>query len=80
MDRFLMIDRPSAYNAILGRTTLHDLKAVTSTPHLSMKSSTEEGVGVEKGNQWMARECYNTSLKKFPEAMGLREKTKDDEK
>jgi hypothetical protein len=41
-----------------------------------MKFPTEEGVGVEKGNQRMARECYNTSLKKLPEATGLGEKTK----
>jgi hypothetical protein len=52
--RFLIIDWPSAYNAILGRTALNDLKAVTSTPHLSMKFPTEEGVGVEKRNQRMA--------------------------
>lgn len=80
MVRFLIIDRPSAYNAILGRTALNDLKAVTSTPHLSMKFPTKEGVGVEKENQRMARECYNTSLKKLPETMGLREKTKDNGK
>jgi len=75
---FLIIDRPSAYNAILGRTALNDLQAITSAPHLSMKFPTEEGVGVEKGNQRMAQECYNTSLKKLPEATGLGEKTKDD--
>jgi len=80
MVRFLIIDRPSAYNAILGRTTLNDLQAVTSTPHLSMKFPTEEGIGVEKGNQRMARECYNTSLKKLPEATGRGEKTKDEGK
>jgi hypothetical protein len=34
MVRFLIIDRPSAYNAILGRTALNELKAVTSTPPL----------------------------------------------
>jgi hypothetical protein len=80
MVRFLIIDRPSAYNAILGRTALNELKAVTSTPHLSMKFPTEEGVGVEKGDQRMARECYNTSLKKLPEAVRLGERKKDDKK
>jgi len=80
MVKFLIIDRPSAYNAILVRTALNELKAVTSTPHLSMKFPTEEGVGVEKGNQRMARECYNTSLKKLPEAVGLGERTKKDGK
>ncbi|XP_062155166.1 uncharacterized protein LOC133863216 [Alnus glutinosa] len=80
MVRFLIIDRPSAYNSILGRTALNELKAVTSTPHLSMKFPTEEGVGVEKGDQRMAQECYNTSLKKLPEAARLGERKKDDEK
>jgi hypothetical protein len=80
MVRFLIIYRPTAYNAILGRTALNDFKAVISTPHLSMKFPTEEGVGVEKGNQRMARECYNSSLKKLPEAMCLGEKTKNDGK
>jgi hypothetical protein len=54
MVRFLIIDEPSAYNAILRRTALNELQAVTSTPHLSMKFLTEEGVGFEKGNQRMA--------------------------
>jgi hypothetical protein len=80
MVRFLIIYRPSAYNAILGRTTLNELQAVASTPHLSMKFPTEEGVSIEKGNQRMARECYNTSLKKLPEATRLGEKTKHDGK
>jgi hypothetical protein len=78
--RFLIVDRPSAYNTIFRRTTLIDLKAVTSTPHLSMKFPTEEGVCIEKGDQHMARACYNTSLKKLPEATGLGENTKEDGK
>jgi hypothetical protein len=45
-----------------------------------MKFPTEEGVGVEKGDQRMTRECYNTSLKKLPEATRLGEKKKDEEK
>jgi len=80
MVQFLIIDRPSAYNAILERTALNELKAVTSTPHLSMKFPTEEGVGVEKGDQRMARECYNTSLKNLLEAVSLVERKKGDEK
>jgi hypothetical protein len=80
MVRFIIIDRPSSYNVILGRTALNDLQAVTSTPYLSMKFPTEEGTSVEKGNQRMARECYNTSLKKLLEATGRGEKTKDEGK
>jgi hypothetical protein len=50
MVKFLIIDRASAYNAILGRTALNELKAVTSTPHLSMKFPIEVGVNIEKGD------------------------------
>jgi hypothetical protein len=43
---FLVIDQPSAYNAIMGRPALNKLRAMTSTYHLMMKFLTEEGVGV----------------------------------
>lgn len=65
--KFLVVDKPSAYNAIFGRTTQAELKAITSIPHLCMKFLTEDGVGVVWGEQRIARECYNTSLKTFPE-------------
>ncbi|XP_059461825.1 uncharacterized protein LOC132190804 [Corylus avellana] len=61
---FLVIDRPSAYNVILGRPALNKLKAITSTYHLTMKFPIEEGVGEVKGDQTQARRCYNTSLKR----------------
>jgi hypothetical protein len=80
MVKFLIVDRVSAYNAIIGRTALNDLKAVTSTPHLSMKFPTEEGVGVVKGDQKEARRCYNLSLKDTPRQHNLGEKAKEDGK
>jgi hypothetical protein len=80
MVKFLIIDRVSAYNAIIGRTALNNLKAVTSTSHLSMKFPTEEGVGVVKGDQKEARRCYNLSLKDTPRQHNLGEKTKEDGK
>ncbi len=80
MEKLLIIGRASAYNAILRRMALNELKVVTSTPHLSMKFPTEEGVSVEKGDQRMARECNNMSLKKLPEDIGLSKKTKEDGK
>jgi hypothetical protein len=57
MVKFLLIDPPLGYNAILGRMALNELEAVMLTPHLSMRFPTEEGFGVQKGDQRMAREC-----------------------
>ncbi|XP_075640468.1 uncharacterized protein LOC142612234 [Castanea sativa] len=55
---FLVVDCSSAYNAILGRTTLNAWKAITSTYHLMIKFPTEYGVGKLHGNQVAVRECY----------------------
>jgi hypothetical protein len=68
---FLVIDRPSAYYAIMGRPALNKFKAATSTYHLMMKFPTEEGVGVVRGDQLTARKCYNTSMKKVPDSTTL---------
>jgi hypothetical protein len=54
MVHFLLVDRPLAYNAIIGRTTLNELVAITSTPHLKMKFSLDHGVGEVKGDQRVA--------------------------
>ncbi|GKV20141.1 hypothetical protein SLEP1_g30302 [Rubroshorea leprosula] len=54
---FLVIKMESAFNAILGRATLCELKAVIFQPHLCMKFPTPQGVGVLKRNQKMARAC-----------------------
>jgi hypothetical protein len=80
MVKFLIVDRVSAYNTIIGRTALNELKAVTSTLHLCMKFSTKEGVGVVKGDQKEARRCYNLSLKVIPGQHNLGEKAKEDGK
>jgi hypothetical protein len=40
MVKFLLIDRPSIYNAIIKRMVLNQLRAITSTPHLKMKFPT----------------------------------------
>ncbi|GKV18335.1 hypothetical protein SLEP1_g28734 [Rubroshorea leprosula] len=61
---FLVVKMESAFNAILGRATLCELKAVISQPHLYMKFPTPQGVGVLKGNQKMARACYQDTFKK----------------
>jgi hypothetical protein len=80
MVKFLLVDQPSAYNAIIGRASLNELKAVTSTPHLKMKFLTEEGVGEVKGDQWVTWQCYNTTLKDLPRKTSLGFKVKEDGK
>ncbi|XP_028074632.1 uncharacterized protein LOC114277009 [Camellia sinensis] len=68
---FLVTNCLSAYNIILGRTALNALQAVTSTYHLAMKFPTNQGVGIVRREQTIARECYVASLKevKLQEAM-----------
>ncbi|GKV04724.1 hypothetical protein SLEP1_g16838 [Rubroshorea leprosula] len=61
---FLVVKMEFAFNVILGRATLCELKAVISQPHLCMKFPTPQGVGVLKGNQKMARACYQDTFKK----------------
>ena len=46
----LVIDQPSAFNIVLGRPSLRELRAITSIHHLLMKFSTPGGVGEVKGN------------------------------
>ena len=59
---FLIIDCSLSYNAIIGRPTLNNWKAVTSTCHLSVKFLTKYGVGEVQGDQLVVRECYLVML------------------
>ncbi|KAM1100353.1 hypothetical protein ACFX2B_006761 [Malus domestica] len=60
---FLVIDCPTAYNVIFGRTGINYLKAMVSTHMLLMKFQTSYGNGYIRGDQLSARSCYNTSVK-----------------
>ena len=59
---FLVVDCPSSYNVIIGRLTLNRWKAATSTYCLKMKFPIDNGVGEVKGDQVLARECYQAIL------------------
>ncbi|XP_075669793.1 uncharacterized protein LOC142639516 [Castanea sativa] len=59
---FLIVDCPSLYNIILGRPALNRLRAVTSTYYLKAKFPTANGVGEIRGDQVLARECYQAAL------------------
>ena len=61
--RFLIVDAPSAYNVLLGRLSLNAIKAIPSAYHMVIKFPTTNGVGMVRGDQRVARECYSASMK-----------------
>uniref|UniRef100_A0A803MTY9 Uncharacterized protein n=1 Tax=Chenopodium quinoa TaxID=63459 RepID=A0A803MTY9_CHEQI len=64
MTKFLMVDVPLVYNAIVSRTMIHEVQAVVSTYHLTMIYISNNGFPERvRGSQTMARECYMTALK-----------------
>jgi len=55
---FLVVDLPTAYNVILGRPTLHKVKAIIAPYLLQFQFKTDNGsVGEMRGDQRTAREC-----------------------
>ncbi|XP_031251662.1 uncharacterized protein LOC116109575 [Pistacia vera] len=60
---FLVIDYPSPYNIILGRPWIHDIRAVTSTFHQTIRFPTKWGVREIKGDPKTSRDCYKTAFK-----------------
>ena len=54
---FLVVDRSSTYNAIIGRPGLNKLRAATLTYHFMIKFPTKEGVREVKGDQLTAMRC-----------------------
>ena len=47
---FLVVDCPSSYNVIIGRSTLNHWKAAMSTYCMKVKFPTEHGIGEVKGD------------------------------
>uniref|UniRef100_A0A803NTQ8 Uncharacterized protein n=1 Tax=Cannabis sativa TaxID=3483 RepID=A0A803NTQ8_CANSA len=62
MVTFIVVDTKSLYNAMTGRPSLYDLRAISSIFYLFIKFSMPTSIGRLLGNQRAARECYNTSL------------------
>ncbi|KAM1454413.1 hypothetical protein ACFX1R_004928 [Malus domestica] len=60
---FLVVDCPTTYNVIFGRTGINDLKVMVSTQMLLLKFPTPYGNSYIRGDQLSARSCYNTSVK-----------------
>ena len=61
--RFLIVDAPSVYNMLLGRPFLNAIRVVPSAYHMVIKFPTAIGVGMVRGSQRMATECYSASMK-----------------
>ena len=59
---FIVVDCSSFYNAIIGRPTLNNWKAITSIYHLSIKFPTEYRIRQVQGDQLVVRECYLAML------------------
>ena len=59
---FLVVDCPSSYNVIIGRPTLNRWKEAMSTYCLKVKFPTDNVVGEVRGDQILARECYQAVL------------------
>ncbi|KAL9244482.1 hypothetical protein vseg_018256 [Gypsophila vaccaria] len=60
---YLVIDNLSSFNVILGRSWLHDMRAVPSTYHQCIKFPTPWGVHKIQGDRRAAQECYAAALK-----------------
>ncbi|XP_075663083.1 uncharacterized protein LOC142632593 [Castanea sativa] len=59
---FRVVDCPLSYNVIIRRPTLNRWKAATSTYSLKVKFPTKDGVSEVKGDQVLARGCYQAVL------------------
>lgn len=60
---FVVVDCPTAYNAILGRPVQVDFGAVTSIRHLGMKFPCKnDRIGSIHRDLRSARICYNVSI------------------
>ena len=59
---FLIVNCFSTYNIILGRPALNKLRTVTSTYHLKVKFPIAHRVREIRGDQVLAKECYQAAL------------------
>ena len=57
MVTFIIVNSFSPYMAILGRSWIHAMGAISSTLHVKVKFCTEQGVAVVRGRQQVARQC-----------------------
>jgi hypothetical protein len=61
MTEFIVVDTPSAYNAMLGRPFLSGIRGVLSVYHNVLKFPVGTRVGEVRGDRQAARNCYAMS-------------------
>ncbi|XP_012830437.1 PREDICTED: uncharacterized protein LOC105951528 [Erythranthe guttata] len=61
--KFLIVDKPSPYNIILGRPAIHTFKSVPSSYHQKWKFPTPYGMGEILGDRRLARDVPDDSIK-----------------
>ncbi|XP_074327950.1 uncharacterized protein LOC141665865 [Apium graveolens] len=57
--KFYVINTPSSYNGIIGRSALTRIQAITSISHLKIKFPTPTRIGEVKGDYEVAERCYS---------------------
>ena len=60
---FIVIQAPSPYNAIMGRSWLHRMRAIPSTLHQKLRFPTKDGVMEINGDQVAAKQCVLAAVK-----------------
>ena len=61
---FIVVQAPSPYNAIMGRSWLHKMRAIPSTLHQKLRFPTKDGVMEINGDQVAAKQCVLAAAKK----------------
>jgi hypothetical protein len=61
---FIVIQVPSPYNAIMGRSWLHRMRVVPSTLHQKLRFPTKDDVMEINGDQVVAKQCVLAAVKK----------------
>ena len=60
---FVVVDIKGAYNLIIERPLLASPGGISLIRHLTLKFPTPRGVGIVRGDQLAAQECYNISIR-----------------
>ena len=67
---FLVVEHLGPYNAIVGRTWLHTMKAIPSTYHQTISYLIASGQVDLQGSQLAARQCYQLSIHESEKVKG----------